>query len=222
MRKLSGLLCAAVFIWTATAAAASESYLVAQMKAGWLNVMTGEMSDYSSTLTIGASPTAYSGNPLASPTTPVSLTSERNGNHYITDLLSSLAPPPYEFTLALAVSSSYSHDMVYITAWSPETYLSVSGRAIPSSWIMTVQSLDRSVTYATWTHLQLYSNPSPPPNKAGPVGFWYAPTSRPGAWPDVTDRFYVSIGPVPEPTSLFGLAGGLIGAAAFALRRRKG
>ena len=220
MRKLTVLLCVALLLCAATATMASESYLVVQMKAGWPETIVGPA--YSSTLTIGASPTEAHGNLLMAPEFPVSLTSERFGGYYLTDRLSSGNPPPYEFTLALAVSSSYSHESVYITAWSPETYLTVGGRSLPWNWAMTVQSLDRSTTYGTWTGAQLYGNPSPPGNEAGPVGFWYVPTSRPGSWPEVTDRFHVAIGPVPEPTSLFGLAGGLIGTAGFALRRRKG
>ena len=216
---------AALLLSIAGAAVASESYWVVKFRAGRYDPgeTDGAYTNYGG-CTIGASSspsTTTAPNPMS---TAANLALRRYAggglyNYYGTERLDSDNPPPYSYEMLMAVGSLYPSSMVYVSAWSPDSYLAQSGRSLPANYRVTVRK--GITTLAVWDGEDLYRATDPGTTGLGNVGFYYTPEETNDSWAGVDKDIFTITVDVPEPAGVLALASGLISAAAFALRRRR-
>jgi hypothetical protein len=219
MRKAILLVCAITLILSSfTCAMASESFWTIKLRAG--NIDVTSYSGSISNALIGACPDP--------PTVGVASFVSSAANMAIwpdntsAQWVNSSLPAPYVFNVRLAVGTGYQDfygGQVFISAWSPETYAGVTGRSLPSSYVVKVSR--GATTLATWTHDVLGVTNELAANEVGPTGFWYAYQGRVGSFAESSDSFTITVSSVPEPTSLLLLGSGLVGALGFIVRKRK-
>jgi len=225
VRKVILIACVvALLVMTAGAAMASKAYWVVKFRAGVYD--PGETDGlYTSfgNVVVGASSspsTSLAPNPVS---TAANLSTVVGAANYGTERKDSDVPEPYTFTMAMAVGSLYpdpdpNGKTVWISAWSPDSYLGATGRALPSNWRVTVKQGD--TVLASWNYNDLFWTADPATTAIGKVGFRYTFQERNDAWAGVDkDLFTVIV--APEPGSILALSSGLIGLAGYALRRRR-
>lgn len=135
--------------------------------------------------------------------------------------IDTVPPIEYVYNATLGVGTGYNKgNAIYISAWSGSKYGLSTGYDMPTTYQVTIRKGE--AVLGQWMQADMWVGASTPAaGIVGKVGFWYTYDSMVGSFPESTDDFTVTIGPVPEPGSMLALGSGLLGMLGFAIRRRR-